>query len=174
MNSNCCHNTSNLNNPSPNISSHLGPYPASTSQHKECFYFDDLPASARASRMAATHRRLAQGRWVRIHRYFMHLEFEGHLQGPGTADERASLLWKTSFGARPPWDPTGLAARQRPPTPSLGPLVQRGVQGPAGAPLGIGWLTRAAGPGRGPGRGGMERAPSAQGGSGRVMGKLCL
>ena len=64
MNANCCHNTSNLNNPSPNISTHLGPYPASISHHKECFYFDELPAPAQATRMAATNRRITQGRFI--------------------------------------------------------------------------------------------------------------
>jgi hypothetical protein len=36
MNTNCCHDTSNLNNPSPTISHYDGRYPSSPNYHKEC------------------------------------------------------------------------------------------------------------------------------------------
>ena len=64
MNTNCCHDTSNLNNPSPAISHYVGPYPSSSNHHKECFYFDDLPPTAQNPRLAATARRVAQGRFI--------------------------------------------------------------------------------------------------------------
>jgi hypothetical protein len=64
MNTNCCHNTSNLNNPSPAISHYVGPYPSSSNHHKECFYFDDLPPNIQNPRLAATARRVAQGRFI--------------------------------------------------------------------------------------------------------------
>ena len=41
-NTNCCHNTSNLNNPSPAISHCVGPYPNSSTHHKECYYYVEL------------------------------------------------------------------------------------------------------------------------------------
>ena len=62
MNANCCHDTSNLNNPSPRIVAHVGPYPPTNSSHKECFYYDTLPPAAKALRLAATERRTTQGR----------------------------------------------------------------------------------------------------------------
>jgi hypothetical protein len=49
MNANCCHNTLNLNNPSPTISHYIGLYPNTSYHHKECFYFDDLPTIDKTS-----------------------------------------------------------------------------------------------------------------------------
>jgi hypothetical protein len=60
MNANCCHDTSNLNNPSPQIINQVGPYPQSRSNHTECFHFDELPAHQQALRQAATTRRILQ------------------------------------------------------------------------------------------------------------------
>jgi hypothetical protein len=56
MNTNCYHDTSNLNNPSPAISHYVGPYPSSSIHHKECFYFDDLPLTVQTPRLNATAR----------------------------------------------------------------------------------------------------------------------
>jgi hypothetical protein len=64
MNTNCCHDTSNLNNPSPAISHYVGPYPSSSNHHKECFYFDDPPLTVQTPRKDATARRVAQGRFI--------------------------------------------------------------------------------------------------------------
>jgi hypothetical protein len=64
MNTNCCHDTSNLNNPSPAISHYVGPYPSSSNHHKECFYFDDLPPAVQTPRLTATARRVAQGQFI--------------------------------------------------------------------------------------------------------------
>jgi hypothetical protein len=64
MNTNCCHNTSNLNNPSPAISHCVGPYPNSSTHHKECYYYVELNTIAQTSRMNATKRRISQGRFI--------------------------------------------------------------------------------------------------------------
>jgi hypothetical protein len=64
MNSNCCHDTSNLTNPSQQIIHHVGPYPQSQDHHKECFYYDELPSSAQISRQQATTRCQIQGRFI--------------------------------------------------------------------------------------------------------------
>ncbi len=64
MNTNCCHDTSNLNNPSPAISHYVGPYPSSSNHHKECFYFDGLPPTVQTSRLAATAHLVAQGQFI--------------------------------------------------------------------------------------------------------------
>jgi hypothetical protein len=74
MNTNCCHDTSNLNNPSPAISHYVGPYPNSSTHHKECFYFDDLTITAQTSRLDATARRVAQGRFISDSYTFNHNE----------------------------------------------------------------------------------------------------
>ena len=64
MNTNCCHDTSNLNNPSPAISHCVGPYPNSSTHHKECYYYVELNTIAQTSRMNATKRRISQGRFI--------------------------------------------------------------------------------------------------------------
>jgi hypothetical protein len=62
MNANCCHDTSNLNNPSPQIINQVGPYPQSRTSHSECFHFDELTDHQQALRRAATNRRILQKR----------------------------------------------------------------------------------------------------------------
>ena len=110
MNSNCCHNTSNLNNPSPTISHHTGPYPASNSQHRECFYYDELPASAQASRMAATRRRLAQGRFITDSYTFEE-------KPPPVDDVSMSNSFRTAESQHPSNPPTHITTQHMSPPP---------------------------------------------------------